>query len=55
MQTEDKNYIHKNELDKACFAYDAAYSDSKDLAKRTQSGKVLKVKTFAIASNPRCD
>ena len=35
MQREDTNYIYKNELDKACFAHDAAYSDSKDLTKKT--------------------
>ena len=29
------NYIYKNELDKAFFAHDAAYFDSKDLTKRT--------------------
>ena len=29
MQTGDTNYIYKKELDKACFAHDAAYSDSK--------------------------
>ena len=34
-ETGDTNYIYKNELDKACFAHDAAYSDSKDLTKRT--------------------
>ena len=32
MQTGDTNYIYRNELDKAYFAHDAAYSDSKDLA-----------------------
>ena len=31
----------KIELDKSCFAHDAAYSDSKDLAKRTISDKIL--------------
>ena len=25
MQTEDTNYIYKNELDKACFQHDVAY------------------------------
>ena len=35
-------HSYKNELDKACFAHDAAYSDSKDLAKRTISDKILK-------------
>ena len=29
IQTGDTNYIYKNELDKACFAHDAAYSDSR--------------------------
>ena len=37
MQTRDTNYIYRNELDKAWFAHDTAYSDSKDLAKRTQA------------------
>ena len=27
-------YLYRNELGKTCFANDAAYSDSKDLAKR---------------------
>ena len=31
-----------NELDKAYFVHDAAYSDSKDLTKRTISDKNLK-------------
>ena len=31
---KETNYIYKNELDKACFAHDAAYSDSKDLTKK---------------------
>ena len=30
IQTSDTNYINKNELDKACFAHDAAYNDFKD-------------------------
>ena len=55
MQTGDANYIYRNELDKACFAHDAAYSDNKDIAKRTQSDKVLKDKTFAIVNKPRYD
>ena len=55
MQTRDANYIYKNELDKACFQHDAAYSDSKDLSKRTQSDKVLKDKAFAIANHPKHD
>ena len=34
---------------KACFAYDAAYSDSKDLAKRAISDKILKDRAYEIA------
>ena len=34
-KTGDTNYIYMNELDKARFTHDAAYSDSKDLTKRT--------------------
>ena len=36
-------------MDKACFVHDAAYSDSKDLTKRTVADKILKNKTFDIA------
>ena len=38
-ETGNLNHIYKNELDKTCFVHDAAYSDSKDLAKRTVSDK----------------
>ena len=55
MQTGDTNYIYKNELDKACFQHDMAYGKYKDLEKRTQSDKVLKDKSFAIANNPKYD
>ena len=41
-ETGDTNYIYKNELDKACFVHDAAYSDSKNLTKRTIAYKILK-------------
>ena len=40
-ETGDSNYILKGELDKAYFSHDAEYSDSKYLAKRTISGKIL--------------
>ena len=36
MQTGNTDFIHKNELDKACFQHDMAYGKSKDLAKRKQ-------------------
>ena len=47
--------MHKNELDKACFVHDAAYSDSKDLTKRTVADKILKNKAFDIAKDPKYD
>ena len=53
MQTGNADFIYKNEFDKACFQHDMAYGKSKDLIKRTQSGKVLKYKAFKIASNPK--
>ena len=34
------------ELDKACFSQDAPYSESKDLAKRTISDKILKDRAY---------
>ena len=51
----DTNYIYKNELDKACFAHDDAYSDSKHLIKRTAADKILKNKAFDIAKDPKYD
>ena len=53
MQTGNTDFIYKNELDKACFQHDMAYGKSKDLAKRTQSDKVLRDKAFKIASDPK--
>ena len=54
-ETGDTNYIYKNELDKACFAHDAAYSDSEDLTKRTVADKILKNRAFNIAKDPKYD
>ena len=34
-ETGNIKRLNRNELDKACFSHYAAYSDSKDLAKRT--------------------
>ena len=55
IQTGNTEFIHKNELDKACFQHDMAYGKSKDLAKRLQSDKVLRDKAFKIASDPKYD
>ena len=42
---------YRNKLDKACFAHDTVYSDSKDLAKRTSSDKILKDRAYEIPRN----
>ena len=48
-------HLYRKELDKACFSHDAAYSDSKNLVKRTISDKILKDRTYEIARNPGYD
>ena len=55
MQTENTDFIYKNDIDKTYFQHDTAYGKSKDLAKRTQSDKVLRDKAFEIASDPKYD
>ena len=54
-ETINLKYIYKNELDKSCFAHDAFYSVSKDLAIRTVSDKILKGKAYEIAINSKYD
>ena len=54
-ETGDANYIYKNELDKACFSHDVAYSDSKDLTKRTVADKILRNRAFNIAKYQKYD
>ena len=49
-QTGDTCYIYRSELNKACFQYDSAYADHKDLINRTKSDKA-----YDIASNPEYD
>ena len=55
MQTGNTHFIYRNELDTSCFEYDMAYGKSKDLAKRTQSDRVLRDKEFKTASDPKFD
>ena len=50
-ETGNLKHLYKNELDKPCFAQDAAYSDSKDLAKRTISDRILRDRAYEIARN----
>ena len=54
-ETGDTNYIYKNALDKACFAHDAACSNSKNLTKRTIADKILRDKAFNIAKDAKYD
>ena len=51
----DTRYIHRNELDKACFQHDSAYADHKDYINRTEADNVLRDKAYDIASNPKYD
>ena len=46
-QSGNTDFIYRNEL--------VVYGKSRDLAKRTQSGKVLSYKVFKIASDPKYD
>ena len=55
MQMGNTYFLYRNELDKACIQHDMAYGKSKYLTKRTQSDKVLRDKTFKIASDPKYD
>ena len=54
-ETGDTNYVFKNELDKACFLHNAAYSDSKGLTERNIADKNLKNRAFDIAKDPKYD
>ena len=47
-ETRNSKNIYRNELDKACFAHDATYSESKDLVKRTISDKIELIKLQEI-------
>ena len=50
-ETRGSRFIHRSELDKACFQHDIAYGDFKDLQIRIASDKVLCNKAFVIASS----
>ena len=55
MQPGNTDFIYRNELDKACFQHHMANGKSKDLARRTQSDKLLRDKAFKIATDPKYD
>ena len=48
-ETGNLKHLHRNELDKACFAHDAAYSDSKNL------DKILKDRAYESFRNSDYD
>ena len=54
-ETSNLKYLYRNELNIACFAHEAAYCDSKDLAKRTISDKILKDRAYEIVRNRNYD
>ena len=54
-ETGNLKHFCRNELDKACFAHDAAHYNSKDLAKRTISDKILKYRAYEIARSCKYD
>ena len=53
IQIGDTDILYKNELDKAFFAHDAVYSDSKDINKKTAADKLLRDKAYEIAKDPK--
>ena len=54
-ETCNLKHLYRNELEQDCFAHDTAYSDSKDLGKRTISDKVLQDRAFEIDRNRNYD
>ena len=54
-RTGDTRIFYRNELDKACFKHDAAYTKYKDVTNRLISDRKLKNSAYDIASNPKYD
>ena len=50
-KTGSLKHLQRIKLDKACFAHEAAYSDSKKFAKRTTSDKILNNSAYETAMN----
>ena len=48
-------HLYSNKLDKACFANDAAYSDSNNLPNWSVSDKILKGTAYEIPKNSKND
>ena len=54
-ETGTLKHSYRNQLDKGCFAHDAAHSDSKDLDKKIISDKILKGRVYEIERNRKYD
>ena len=54
-ETGNSEQLYRNQLGKAYFPHDVAYSDSKDLAKRTILDKILKDGGYVIIRNHKFD
>ena len=54
-ETGNLKHLYGNELDNACFAHDARYSDSKELAKQTVSDNISKDKAYEVSRNCKYD
>ena len=54
-RTGDTRLLYRNELDKACFKHDAAYTKYKDIENRLISDQKLKNSAYDIARNPKYD
>ena len=54
-RTGNTRLLYRNELDKACFKHDAAYTKYKDVKNRLISDQKLGNSAYDIASNPKCD
>ena len=52
---KERGNIFQNELDKACFQYDLAHGDFKDLPRITAADRVSCDNVFNTVKNPRYD
>ena len=52
-RTGDTHLLYRNDLDKACFKYGAAYAKYKDVENRLISDQKLRNSVYDIASNPK--
>ena len=53
MQAGNTDFIYKNNLDKVCFQHDMAFGKWKDVAKRTESDKVLRDTAIKISNSQK--